>query len=46
MEKHRITELFVLEETLQIIYFQPPCCGQGHAPLDQVTQSPLQPGFA
>ena len=24
---------------------QPPCHGQGHLPLDQVAQSPIQPGL-
>jgi len=38
-------EWFVLEGTLQIIQFQPPCHGQGHLPLDQVAQSPIQPGL-
>jgi len=40
-----ITEWFGLEGTLKIIYFQPPCHGQGHLPLDQVAQSPIQPGL-
>jgi len=31
-----------LEGTLQIT-FHPPCHGQGHLPLDQVAQSPVQP---
>jgi len=31
---HRIIEWFVLEETLEIILFQPLCYGQGHLPLD------------
>jgi len=42
---HRIIEQFGLEGTLQIIKFQPPCHGQGHLPLDQVAQSPIQPGL-
>lgn len=32
---HRITELFELEGTLKTIWFQPPCHGQGHLPLEQ-----------
>jgi len=28
-----------------IIEFQPPCCMQGHQPLDQVAQSHIQPGL-
>ena len=31
--------------TLKITWFQPPCRGQGHLPLDQVVQSPVQPGL-
>jgi len=42
---HRITERFGLEGTLKIIQFQPPCRGQGHLPLGQVAQSPIQPGL-
>ncbi|NXN59955.1 POGZ protein, partial [Rynchops niger] len=34
-----------LEGTLKIIQFHPPCHGQGHLPLDQVAQSPIQPGL-
>jgi len=34
-----------LEGTLKIIWFQPPCHGQGHLPPDQVAQSPIQPGL-
>jgi len=30
-----------LEETLKIIWFQPPCHEQGHLPLDQVAQSSI-----
>ena len=41
-EYHRITEWFGLEGTLKILQFQPPCRGQGHLPLDQVAQSPMQ----
>jgi len=40
-----ITESFGLEGTLKIILFQAPCHGQGHLPLDQVAQSPMQPGL-
>jgi len=39
----RIIEWFGLEGTLKIIEFQPPCCGQGHLPLDRVAQIPIQP---
>jgi len=38
---HRITEWFGLEGTLTTIWFQPPCHGQRHLPLDQVAQSPI-----
>jgi len=34
-----------LEGTLKIIWFQPPCHEQGHLPLEQVTQSSIQPGL-
>jgi len=34
-----------LEGTQKIISFQYPCHGQGHLPLDQVGQSPIQPGL-
>ena len=37
-----IIEWFGLEGPLR---FQPPCCKQGHLPLDQVVQSPIQPGL-
>jgi len=40
-----IIEWFGLEGTLKIISFQPPCHGQGHLPVDQVAQSPVQPGL-
>ena len=40
---HRIVEWFGLEGPLKIIWFQPLCHGQGHLPLDQVSQSPIQP---
>jgi len=42
---HRFIEWFVLEGTLKIIEFQLPCHGLGHFPLDQVAQSPIQPGL-
>ena len=42
---NRIIEWFGLEGTLKIIWVQPPCHGQGHPPLDQVAQSPIQPGL-
>jgi len=42
---HRIIEWFGLEGTLKIILFLPPCHGQGHIPLDQVAQSPIQPSL-
>jgi len=35
----------VLEGTLKIIWFQPPCHEQGRLPLDQVAQSSIQPGL-
>jgi len=41
----RITEWFVLEGTLKIVWFQPPCHEQGHLPPDQVAQSSIQPGL-
>lgn len=41
---HRIIWYLELEGTLQIS-FQPPCCGQGHLPLDHSAQSPAQPGL-
>jgi len=34
-----------LEGTPKIIWFQPPCHGQGHLPLAQAIQSPIQPGL-
>ncbi|KAK4822675.1 hypothetical protein QYF61_019042 [Mycteria americana] len=40
-----MSEWFGLEGTLKIIWFQAPCHGQGHLPLDQVAQSPIQPGL-
>ena len=42
---HRIIEWFGLEGTLKITWIQPPCHEQGHLPLDQVAQSPIQPGL-
>ena len=42
---HRITESLKLEGTLKIIQFQPPYYRQGHLPLDQVAQSPIQSGL-
>jgi len=39
------TERFELEGILNMIFFQPPCHGQGHLPLDQVAQSPVQAGL-
>ena len=41
----RIIEWFGLEGSLKIIWFQPPCHGQGHLPLDQVAESPIQTGL-
>lgn len=43
LQTHRIMEWFELERTSNIIYFQAPCCGQGHLPLGQVGQYPIQP---
>jgi len=46
--KHRIVEGFGLEGTFKITYLVPAyisCCRQGHLPLNQVVQSPIQPGF-
>jgi len=42
---YRIVEWFGFEGTLSIISFQSPCHRQGHLPLDQVAQSPIQPGL-
>jgi len=42
---YRITEWFGLEGTLKIIWFQLPCHGQGHLPLEQGAQSSIQPGL-
>lgn len=38
------TEWFELEGTVKTIQLHPPCHGQGHPPLNQVAQSPIQPG--
>jgi len=38
-------ECFGLEETIKGHLVQPPCNGQGHLPLDQVAQSPVQPNL-
>jgi len=47
--KHRIRiiEWLGLEGSLTILcrQFQAPCHGQGHLALDQVAQSPIQPGL-
>jgi len=45
MQNHRVIEWYGLEGTLKIIWFKPPCHGQGHLPLDEVAQSPIQPGL-
>ena len=42
---HRIIECPGLKRTTVIIEFQPPCHRQGHQPLDQATQSHIQPGL-
>jgi len=42
---HRIVERFGSEESCNRHLVQPPCHGQGHLPLDQVAQSPIQPGL-
>lgn len=39
----RIIEWFWLDETLQIIYFQPPSKGRKHHPLNKAAHSPIQP---
>jgi len=41
----RMIEWVGLEGTLKIVLFQPPCHDQGHLPLDQVAQNPIQPGL-
>jgi len=45
LDHHRMTEWFGLEGTLLIIQFQHSCHRQGHLPLDQVAQSPVQPAL-
>ena len=45
LESYRIIEWPGLKRTKIIIQFQPPCCVQGHQPLDQAAQSHIQPGF-
>lgn len=42
---NRHMEWFGLEDTLRFTCSSPPCPGQGWHPLDQVTQSPFQPGL-
>ena len=42
---HRIIEWPWLKRTRTITWFQPPCYVQGHQPLDQATQSHIQPGL-
>ena len=42
---HGITEWFWLEGTFKIIQLQPPYYRQGHLPLDQVAESPIQPSL-
>lgn len=44
-KNHRVTEWLRLEETLKIIYFQLPCCGQGCYALNQVAQCLIQHGL-
>ena len=39
------SEWFVLEETFKGGLVQPPCKEQVHLQLDQVAQSPIQPGL-
>lgn len=39
--KHRLG----LEETLKLLWLQPLCHGQGHHPLDQIAQGPIQCGL-
>jgi len=41
----RITKCFGLEGTFRSHLAQPSCSEQGHLQLDQVTQSPIQPGL-
>ena len=40
-----IKKSFELEGTLNIVWFQLPYRGQGHILVDQVVQSPIQPGL-
>ena len=42
---YRIIECFGLEGTFRGHLAQPPCNKQGHLQLDQVVQSPIQPGL-
>jgi len=42
---HRIIECFGLEGTFRGHLAQPPCSEQGHLQLNQVAQSPVQPGL-
>ena len=41
--QNQILECFGLERTFRGHLAQPPCSEQGHIPLDQVAQSPIQP---
>jgi len=41
--RYRIIVWFGLEGTFKGHLVQPPCNEQGHLPLDQVAQSPIQP---
>jgi len=41
----RIIKWLGLEETSEIVYFQPPCHGQGCHPLDQTAQETIKPGL-
>jgi len=43
--KFRDIEWFVLKGTFKGHIVQPPCIEQGHLPLDQVAQSPIQLDF-
>jgi len=44
-QQDRIIECFGLEGTFRGHLAQPPCSEQGHLQLDQVAQSPVQPGL-